>query len=484
MNFVGIDVGTSACKICAYNQHGKLLVKKQSAYRVHSPHAQWAEVDALEMKQTVLSVLKDVASTLDTPLSGIAVSSQGEGVVALNEKMEAISPIILSYDTRNQAEYEDFEQCFGSRQLFEHSGQINSTAVTAAKIKWLAAHGYAGTKYCCVGDYINLCLCGEAITDYSLAARTMLLNIHQLQWEKEYLDFLSITEEQLPLLGQAGRLQRRISSETAQVTGIPESCILAAGGHDQACGLYGACGSDPDAMYYSIGTTETLVCAMKAFRSELFQYGLPCYPHVEEHKYITLPGNYTGAVLLSWYKNTLYQTRQIGNDSIYEEMISHMSEVPSNLLVLPHFTISGSPYNDTQPCGAILGLRLTSTRDEITRALLEGCSMEIALNLSLLQQLGISSKELIASGTITKYPNVMQLKSDVLNLPIRHYRKLDAAAMGAARLAAEACGVSTASWNRSALYQDYTPNAERAAFYQRQMRRYEKLYPAVKSVMK
>ncbi len=482
MIFLGIDVGTSACKTCAYDENGTLLLKKQASYTIRHPQSGWAEVDALEMKHAVLSLLKDMANKLPQNITSIAVSSQGEGIVALQSDMTPCSPIILSYDKRNQNEYLELEKQFGRENIFNISGQINSTALSAGKIKWLTKQGIKADRFCCVGDYITACLCGTPLIDYSLAARTMLLNVHTLQWEPDFLNALQISENQLSCAVQAGSGMHTISKEAAKFTGISDRCIITAGGHDQACGMYGACDDHANSIYYSIGTTETLVCMFDRFHHDLFQYGLPCYPHVLKNRFLSLPGNYTGAVILEWYKNTLYQTQPEEDSAIYQEMIQNMSGTPSTLLVLPYFTISGSPYHDPNSLGSIIGLKLSTDGTEIIRGLLEGCTMEIAYNIELMESLHIRCDTLITSGTISKYSNIMQLKSDVLNRPIMRYQDFDAACMGAAKLAANAVGLATQHWNNNRKHSMFTPHPEYAEYYKKQLVKYKKIYPAVKEI--
>jgi xylulokinase len=111
-----------------------------------------------------------------------------------------------------------------------------------------------------------------------------------------------------------------------------------------------------------------------------------------------------------------------------------MPEEPSRLLVLPYFTPSGTPYFDVSMKGAILGMDLAVTRMEIMRALLEGIAFEMRLNLELLNQSGYTVKELRIIGGGARSPKHVQLKADVIGMPITRVDVTEAGCLGAAML--------------------------------------------------
>ena len=162
-----------------------------------------------------------------------------------------------------------------------------------------------------------------------------------------------------------------------------------------------------------------------------------------------------------------------------------MPDEPANLLVLPYFTPSGTPYFDAEVPGAILGLRLTTTRHELLRGLLEGVALEMRLNLDILNRSGIPVKELVAIGGGARNCKWLQLKSDVLNTPITVAAVTEAGCMGVATLGAAAVtGEPVTSlaerWVR--IVDTLQPDPANAGAYAERYETYTRLYPAMKQL--
>jgi xylulokinase len=160
-----------------------------------------------------------------------------------------------------------------------------------------------------------------------------------------------------------------------------------------------------------------------------------------------------------------------------------MAPDPTDLLVLPYFTPSGTPYFDHEVPGAILGLRLTTTRGQVLRALIEGVAMEMRLNLEILQEAGLGVRQLRAIGGGAKSPTLVQLKADVLDRPITTLAVTEAGCLGMALLA---CAAQTGAaprelveiWVKTGAAVE--PDPRRAARYRDRFQAYRQLYPAMR----
>ncbi len=160
-----------------------------------------------------------------------------------------------------------------------------------------------------------------------------------------------------------------------------------------------------------------------------------------------------------------------------------MSSEPTNLLVLPYFTPSGTPYFDANTPGAILGLRLSTSRNEVLRALVEGVAMEMRLNFEILHESGLDISQLRAIGGGAKSETLVQLKANVLNRPIVTLEVTEAGCLGAAMLACAArTGVSPRILANQWVKTSHTiePDARRAAVYNDRFNKYRELYPAIR----
>jgi xylulokinase len=152
-------------------------------------------------------------------------------------------------------------------------------------------------------------------------------------------------------------------------------------------------------------------------------------------------------------------------------------------LVLPYFTPSGTPYFDTKTQGTILGLRLSTKRGEIVRALLEGVALEMRLNMEILEKSGIEISELRATGGGAKSEFWTQLKSDVTGRTITVLSESEAGCLGVAMLACSAhTGKSldklVARWVKTST--TIYPDPDNKKLYDERFESYKKLYPMIK----
>lgn len=496
MALLGIDLGTTACKVVAFSNDGKVITMARREYTVLKAQHQWVELDPHELFEAVKSAIFHVKSNCNEKILAIGFSSQGEGVVPLDDNFKPVGNIIVSYDRRTLIQTEKLRNILGEDFFYKIGGQILASMGTAPKIMWILDNlSYCSkhpSHFACVGDYILSCFGCHPTIDYSLAARTMLFDVHNNEWSQQALDAVGITKNMLSDIQMAGTAVDKISINVAQELKLSPDTIIVTGGHDQPCAMLGTGATGKGEAAYSLGTTETLVCSMDHFCEDLRKYGLPCYSHIIENKYITLPGNFTGGVLLQWYKeqfgdleNKMAVDRNI---DAYDIILDSVEDVPSKLLVLPHFTVTGSPYNDSESTGVILGLQLDTKKGEFIRGLLEGVTYEILLNITLLREFGIEISALRVVGGGTKSKKLLQLKSDILGIPLLVPKDTEAPCKGAALLAAKAIGlidnIETAWQEKEEDIIVYFPNQEYNNYYWHQFEKYKLLYPAVKQIIK
>jgi xylulokinase len=167
----------------------------------------------------------------------------------------------------------------------------------------------------------------------------------------------------------------------------------------------------------------------------------------------------------------------------YDIMLAGATTEPSGLLVLPHFAGAGTPTFDTASRGAILGLTFATTRADVARAILEGLTYELRLNLDLLATGGVRVDVLRAIGGGARSRLWLQLKADITGIPVVAPRITEAAAFGAALLAGEGAGLwssaATAADRFLELAETYLPDPARHAAHTRHYELYREMYPAL-----
>jgi xylulokinase len=242
---------------------------------------------------------------------------------------------------------------------------------------------------------------------------------------------------------------------------------------------------------YATGTVDCICPAfpLPVFSDELFASNLCTYDYTVPGMYTTIAFNLTGGNLLKWFRDEFGQAEvaeaaRTGANS-YDLLLQGMADEPTSLLVLPYFTPTGTPYFDASATGAILGLRLSTKRGEVLRALLEGLAYEMRLNLDILARSGIAANQLLAIGGGAKSRRWLQLKADVLNRPITKVAVAEAASLGAAMLARVALGgEDILAVVKQCVRQEETiePEPARAAYYEERFATYLQLYPTLRNL--
>jgi len=179
----------------------------------------------------------------------------------------------------------------------------------------------------------------------------------------------------------------------------------------------------------------------------------------------------------------LQQARREGKDA-YDLILADAPSGPADLMVLPHFAGSGTPTLDTRSKGAVLGLTFTTNRASLAKAILEGLTFELRINLDLLRDSGIAIHELRAVGGGARSPLWLQMKADICRTPLRVPGVTEAACLGAAMLAGVACGVypdvEAAAGRTVRAGRQITPDGRHADAYEDRFKVYTRLYPALK----
>jgi xylulokinase len=266
---------------------------------------------------------------------------------------------------------------------------------------------------------------------------------------------------------------------------------VVAGGHDQPSGALGAGVVAEGSAMYASGTVECICPAFSALilSPELCAGNLCTYDFALPGMYTTVAFSLTGGNLLKWFRDewcpeeraTAVRTGR----NVYDLILEGLSPEPSDVLVLPYFTPSGTPYFDTRTPGAVLGLRLSTRRGEVLRGLMEGVALEMRLNLDILERSGIGVRDLRAIGGGARSRTLTQLKADVINRPISTVAVTEAGCFGMAMWACAALAHAdvrevAGQWVR--VTSVLTPNPRTADLYQARFEAYQRAYAALKAL--
>jgi xylulokinase len=494
MSYLGIDIGTTGCKAGVFDGRGRLLALAYREYPVLAPEPGWAELDSARVIDACLDAIREAAAATDDPVAGVGVSSQGEAFTPVAKDGRLLGHAMVSSDARAAALVGPWSERFGAQRLYQITGHTPHPLFTLYKLLWLRQHQpdvfARADKFYCFEDLLHARLGLEPAIAWPLAGRTMLFDVRLHRWAPEILNELDLDAERLARPVASGTVVGTIPAAIARELGLPEGVKVVAGGHDQPCGALGAGVVTPGVAMYATGTVE---CICPAFESPILddrlrQGNLCTYDYTLPAMYTTVLYSLTGGNLLQWFRNQWGQSEireaEASGRNAYEVLLGAMADEPTDLLVLPYFTPSGTPYFDADLPGAILGLRMATTRGQVLRALLEGVAMEMRLNVDLLEQAGLAIDEFRAIGGGANSHVLTQLKADVLGRPITTLAVTEAGCLGVAMLAcAAATGapprelVDTWVQTRDAV----EPDPARAARYDKKFDQYKELYPALRT---
>ncbi|MEW6203529.1 MAG: FGGY-family carbohydrate kinase [bacterium] len=495
MSLAGIDIGTTGTKVTVFDLDGRIIAQAYREYPLIFPHRGWIELDAVRVLRDARDALAEAAhKSRRDPIRAISISMLGEAAAPVGRDGKIIDNAIVGFDTRGEQECNYLVGRIGRSRLFRMTGAPPNHTFTICKLMWWKRHRKnifkRARKFLLFEDLFFHSLGLPPTINYSLAARTMAFNIHRKHWESAVLDEAGIDSELLASPAASGAIVGEIPQHIARRLGLKDSVIAVAGGHDQICGAFGSGVIRSGLACDSTGTVECVTVALDRaiVNNRMLKSNFCCSPHVVPNMYATLAYNFTGGSLLRWFRDEFAsaekkKAEKLGKD-VYDILLENAASEPTSLMVLPHFTTTGTPHFDPDSFGAILGMRFDTTRGDIIRALLEGVSMEIRFNIELLREAGVAVDELKAIGGGARSDYWLRLKSDIFGTPITALDVPEASALGAALLAGIATGVyrscedAVASTVRKK--KRYLPNRRNKAFYEQKLKAYRSLYPALK----
>lgn len=495
VGYMGLDVGTTGCKAVVFDEQGRQLSTAYREYAILSERDGWSELDSELVCDSCLEVIREAASAGGRDVRGLCISSQGEAFTPVGPNGEVLGNAMVSSDTRATFVVESFSREFGREKLYEITGHTAHPMFTLFKLLWLRDNRpevwRGASHFYCFEELIQSRLGIEPAISWPLAGRTMMFDVRSHKWSPEILSAVGLDASKLAPPLCSGSVVGVIAPDIGRDLGLGENAIVVAGGHDQPCGALGAGVTSSGRAMYATGTVECIcpAFASPAFSKELFDSNLCTYDYTVPGMYTTVAFSLTGGNLLKWFRDEwgsqeVDEAARTGANP-YELLLNSIPDAPTNLLVLPHFTPTGTPHFDPDARGAILGLRLSTSRSEVLCALLEGVAFEMRLNLDILNRSGVEVAELIAVGGGARSRRWTQLKADVMNRPIATVEVTEAGCLGAAMLVRAAdTGESLADvardWVR--VTDIVEPNPANAAIYEQRFPTYLKLYPTLKTL--
>ncbi len=488
MPLSGLDIGSTGAKITVLSESGALLHTGYRDYPVSRATSEH-EVDAVSIWDAVKALLRDAATAVPG-ISAVGVTSFGESFVLLDEQDHVLCPTMMYTDPRGEAEAALLSQRLGER-LSEICGATPHAMYSLPKLMWIKEHQpelyVKARRVCLIADYVSLRLTGNHLIDHSLAARTLGFDIRKMCWSEAIFTAAGLDPGLFGKPVPTGTDAGPVLPALAQELDLPKNLRVVLCCHDQVAAAVGSGVLMPGMATDGAGTVQ---CITPIFSPVPDGRGLQDHhysivPFLRKDTYCCYAFQFTGGSLVKWFVDNL--ARKQPGIAPYDQLESGMIDAPTGILVLPHFAGAATPYMDTGSKGAFVGLTLSHNASDLYRALLEGITYEMRLNLDCLGEAGLTVDGLFATGGCAKSKLWLQMKADILGMPVTRMSVDEAGTVGGIMLT----GVATGAYKdldaaKQALVRPvhvYKPRPEMVAQYAPHYLRYRELYRALRPLM-
>lgn len=484
--FVGVDIGTSACKAAVFDEDGQVLAQANRSYPVCYPAAGWAEQDPEEWWAAAREALGDVlcqGAVDPARVCGVGVDGQSWSAIAVDEAGRVLAPTPIWMDTRARDICERVKRDVGGRRIFDVAGNSFLPSYTTPKMLWFKEERpeiFARTyKFLQSNSFIVFKLTGVMSQDLSQGYGIHFFDMEKLSYDRSMASALGLSIDLVPPLYACDAVVGTVTEAAAAQTGLRAGTPVVAGGLDAACGTLGA-------GVYKAGQTQEQggqaggmsICTDRAVPHEK----LILSPHVVPGTWLLQGGTVGGGGTLRWFQQELGQGMGFDQLTAAAEGIAPGAD---GLLFLPYMAGERSPIWDPDAKGVFCGLSFDKSRGHMVRAVLEGAAFSLEHNLRVAAETGVKVDVLNAMGGASNSVLWTQIKADVTGRRMQVPGTDTATTLGAALLAAVGCGVyrdyGEAVARTIRITRTQEPNWENHRAYQRYMELYLKLYEDLKA---
>ena len=445
---LALDQGTSSSRAIVFDQNGQTKAVSQKEFTQIFPKPGWVEHNPMEIWSSQASVIAEAITSIDINglnIAAIGITNQRETTIVWDaETGEPVYTAIVWQDRRT-SEYCDSLKRDGRTDLIRSkTGLIIDAYFSATKIRWILENVPGARqkaeegrlRFGTVDTWLIWMLTrGEVhVTDVSNASRTMLFNIHSLEWDKELLELMNIPASMMP--------QVKSSSEVygyTKTTLFAHEVPIAGIAGDQQAALFGQMCTEPGSVKNTYGTGCFLLMnsGERPIMSKNNLLTTIAWKIGDTVNYALEGSIFVAGSVVQWLRDGL------GIIKSSSEVEALAASVPDNggVYFVPALTGLGAPHWDQYAQGSIYGLSRGSTAAHIARAALEGIAFQTMDIVNAMQKdAGVTLKELKVDGGASRNNLLMQFQADVLGTSVIRPTVTETTALGAAYLAGLAVG--------------------------------------------
>ncbi len=455
-HLLALDQGTSSSRAIVFDLQGRMVASSQREFRQIFPQPGWVEHNADDIWASQLATAQDAlaqAGLRAEKVAALGITNQRETTVLWNRHTgQAVHHAIVWQDRRTEPLCAQLRQQGLQPLVREKTGLVIDPYFSGTKLKWLLDHVPGARSAAARGELAfgtvdswllwNLTRgqsgIGVHATDVSNASRTMLFNLHTQDWDDELLALLDIPREVLPTVRPSSHVYGYTTSDLFGAA-VPIGALAG----DQQSALFGQACFAPGMAKNTYGTG----CFMLMHSGEqvlVSKHGLISTQAAQTTSpQFALEGSvFMGGAVVQWLRDGL---KAIESSDQVQALADSVPD-SGGVILVPAFVGLGAPYWQADARGAILGLTRGSTQAHIARAALESIAFQSAALLMAMNSDAIAAglppiSALRVDGGASRNNSLMQFQADVLGIPVLRPQVSETTALGAAWLAALACGV-------------------------------------------
>lgn len=449
-NYVmAIDQGTTSSRAIIFDRNGKKIGSSQKEFPQYFPKSGWVEHNANEIWNSVQSVIAGAfieSGIRPEAIAGIGITNQRETTVVWDKTTGQPIANAIVWQSRQSSPIADQLKADGHTEMIhEKTGLVVDAYFSATKVRWLLDNIEGAQEKADNGELLfgtidswlvwKLTDGQVHVTDYSNASRTMLYNIHKLEWDQEILDLLNIPSSMLPEVKSNSEVYGHTRSYHFYGSEVP----IAGMAGDQQAALFGQMAFEKGMIKNTYGTGAFIVMntgeePQLSDNDLLTTIGYGIYGKV----YYALEGSiFVAGSAIQWLRDGL---RMIESSPQSEE-IAAKAKGDNEVYVVPAFTGLGAPYWDSDARGAVFGLTRGTTKEDFVRATLQAVAYQSKDVIDTMKKdSGIDIPLLKVDGGAAKNDLLMQFQADILDIDVQRAANLETTALGAAYLAGLAVG--------------------------------------------
>ncbi|MDX1942399.1 MAG: glycerol kinase GlpK [Saprospiraceae bacterium] len=461
---LALDQGTTSCRAILFDKNGAIQAIEQQEFTQYYPKPGWVEHDALEIWKVQLAVTQNLLKKRNLSgkdIAAIGITNQRETAVVWNKNTGVpIANAIVWQDRRTSGICDELKAAGHETYIRESTGLVIDAYFSGTKVKWLLDNVPGAREQAEQGELLfgtidswlvwNLTNKQLHISDVSNACRTLVYNIHSLQWDEKLLQLLNIPKNMLPEVKSCSEIYGQTE---ASLFGEPIAIAGMAG--DQQAALFGQVCHSPGMAKntYGTGCFMLMNTGTKPVASQSGLVTTIAWSLNGEVNYALEGSVFIAGAAIQWLRDGL----KIIDESPDSEYFSLKVPDTDGVYVVPAFTGLGAPYWDMYARGAIFGLTRGTSKAHLIRATLESLAYQTKDVLDAMgKDAGTPLKGLRVDGGASANNLLMQFQADILGVPVERPKIIETTALGAAYLAGLACGF----WSKSELEEKWQLDAK------------------------